>query len=123
MDVGRRVLKYYEDDDIIAVIDKHYPLYPYGNYFSYSYEVDKRGKRLILYHAHDEWNGTGSETIINVPLTDEEFELMAGLLKRVSRFRHVDVLDQIYRIFNRCKVDDDCEEKMDRIRQLAEEVK
>ena len=122
MDVGKRVLKYYEDDEVIAIDDVHYPLYPYRNYWLNSYMINKREKRLKLMYVHDTWNGTGAETKINVPLTDEEFELMMNTLRRVTRFKHVDVLDELFRIFNRCKVDDDCDERINEIRELASKI-
>jgi len=69
----------------IRLVDKHYPLRGYGNYYADAIWLGNDGY-LEIYHVHDNWNGTGAETYLKVTLNNETAEEIRKEMMAVKTF-------------------------------------
>ena len=70
----------------IEVVDKHYPLRGYGNYWANAIYIRDDGY-LAIYYIHDNWNGTGAERYVAVMLNDEMARKIRDRIMAVRTFR------------------------------------
>jgi len=70
----------------IEVVDKHYPLRGYGNYWANAIYIRDDGY-LEIYYIHDNWNGTGAERYVAVMLNDEMARKIRDRIMAVRTFR------------------------------------
>jgi hypothetical protein len=70
----------------IEVVDKHYPLRGYGNYWANAIYIRDDGY-LEVYYVHDNWNGTGAEREISITLNEETARKIRDRIMAVKTFR------------------------------------
>jgi len=70
----------------IRLVDKHYPLRGYGNYWADVIWMGDDGY-LEVYYVHDSWNGTGAERYVGVTLNEETAKKIRDRIMAVKTFR------------------------------------
>ena len=70
----------------IEVVDKHYPLRGYGNYWANAIYINDEGY-LEVYYVHDNWNGTGAERYVGVTLNEEMARKIRDRIMAIRTFR------------------------------------
>lgn len=87
---GDVAIKVFEEDDVVEIRKRIYPIYPYGNY--YEDVIRLSGNRLEYYTIRMSWNGTGRDDHGYIELEPDEREDVERMIKSVSSLEDFDKL-------------------------------
>jgi len=70
----------------VEVVDKHYPMRGYGNFYSYVIYLGDSGY-LDVYEVRDNWNGSGRTGYVDVQLDEKTASQIRSKLLSIKTFR------------------------------------